>query len=230
MTKSIRKSQSGFTIVEFMIAALIFTLVLLLCSMAIVHVGKLYYKGVITNRTQEAARRVMDDLTASIQFGPAASTPAELVTYGTDVTRSDIIHGATCIGGTRYTYAKNAVLGDTNGTSGAVVFSRHVLWRDRYTGACVPVDLRLATPSTNGQEMLSRGMRIPLFSVGMPASASAPWPLQIRVVYGDEPALFENNGGEMVTGDGGFVLCRGVTVGGQFCAVSPLKTSVEKRL
>lgn len=214
--KKLRSEQSGFTIVEFMIAAAVFSMVILVCAFAIVHVGRMYYKGVITNRTQDAARRVVEDIAAAIQFGPRYSDP-NLFFRTSDLSNDP---KSICIGNNRYTFTSESPQGNGAG------MSPHVLWKDRVNGTNCPVG-DLSSPS-NGMEMLGNNMRLPLFSVTPPTSGLL-WNIQIRVAYGDNVDLFEGNGTETNPEDR-FRFCKGVIAGGQFCAISGFETSVVKRL
>src|SRR5215207_6103202 len=100
-------TEGGFTIVEFMIATMVFSMVLLVCAYAIVHVGRMYYKGVITNRTQDAARRIVEDISAAIQFGPHNTDPGSFFRT-TDLSLSP---KSICIGSNRYTFTTDLALG-----------------------------------------------------------------------------------------------------------------------
>lgn len=215
-----KRNQTGFTMVEFLIATAVFSMVLLLMAYSIVFIGKIYFKGIATNRTQDASRHIVDDVASAIQFGRSDS-PAEFMPNPVDDTADGVTRRAFCLGGVRYSFAVNAVLGDTNGETDGIIYSRHVLWRDPHEGACVPADLRQNRPTTDGQEMLSKGMRLPVFSVARPASADNAWGVSILVAYGDHPDLFT---------DASMTTCKGASGGGQFCAVSRYETSVYKRL
>ncbi len=53
----------GFTIIELLIATTIFSVVLLLAASGLLYIGRLYYKGLTSSATQEAARNIMQELT-----------------------------------------------------------------------------------------------------------------------------------------------------------------------
>ena len=61
-------NQTGFTIVELMIATVIFSMVLLVCSYAIIHAGRMYYKGMIMSKTQDTARKIIDSASDAIKY------------------------------------------------------------------------------------------------------------------------------------------------------------------
>ncbi len=63
-----RRTQSGFTIIEMLIATVVFSLVLLILSFGIIQIGRAYYKGTIQSRTQETARNIIDEISRGIQY------------------------------------------------------------------------------------------------------------------------------------------------------------------
>lgn len=93
-------NQSGFTIVELMIATVVFSLVLLVCSYAIIHVGRMYYKGMVMSRTQDVSKKIVDDVVETIKF------------HGTGTFISD--EGCYIIGSIRYKYSNDRVESDSN--------------------------------------------------------------------------------------------------------------------
>lgn len=84
---SSQKSESGFTIVELMIATVVFSMVLLVCAYAILHVGRMYYKGMVMNRTQDVARRIVDDVADTVKFGTGdySYRPSDCYKFGDTV-------------------------------------------------------------------------------------------------------------------------------------------------
>lgn len=211
-----KRSQSGFTIVELMIATMIFSMVLLLCAFAIVHIGRMYYKGVITNRTQDTARKITDDIVRAIQFG---SKDEGFYKVGLQDENDDESDQSMCLGDIRYTFNKYKSLGDGDNQS------RHVVWKDRINSSegCDPVDLSQEEPTAgrNGVELLGQNMRAVELDV-RGDEASNSWQVTVVVAYGDDEGLFED--------DSNLTVCKGVNAGGQFCAVSSITTTVAKRL
>lgn len=207
----VTRDEAGFTMVELLIATAVFSLVLLICSMAIVQVGRMYYKGVITNRTQDTSRQVIEDIASAIQFG----SETEATQFYESVAPADIggnMVGVICVGGSRYTYVTNRPLGQV----------AHVLWKDPRPGTCTPANVASASLS-GGQELLGTNMRLPTgIAVSQLADSTGRWAVTLRVAYGETVDLFE--GGNPAQP------CRGTNAGGQFCAVSDLSTSVIRRL
>src|SRR3989338_4615433 len=76
------KKDSGFTIIELMIATTVFSLVLLLCTFGLLQVARVYYKGVTGAKVQEALRNVTDNITRVIQFSGGSVVPPPANTTG----------------------------------------------------------------------------------------------------------------------------------------------------
>lgn len=200
--------QSGFTILELMIATIVFSFILLLCATAVVQVGKQYYKGVTINRTQNTARLVAEDVSQAIQFGSKGYSAGS---------------GVQCIGSIRYSYVTDKSLGPDTGQS------RHVLWKDRIAdGApCTSVVLTNAVPSTEGEELLGEDMRLSAFQITPPPAGSVIWNINITVAYGKDDGVFRLISAPS-TYD--YTECAPINVGGQFCATSTISTNAVKRI
>lgn len=219
-------SSAGFTIVELMIATIIFSIILLGATAAIIQVGRMYYKGVIVAQTQETSRRVMDSISRPIQF--AGTTPREVP----PTSIGGIQTGALCIDDQRYTYGINAQVNDTvpNGSySAANHRARHALWQDTLSSAnsaCTALNLTQASPSdgntkagTTGKEVLAQNMRLARFTV---SASGNIWSIDAMVIYGDDDLLLPD--GNNPTG------CGSLAQSAQWCAVSSLNTQVYKRI
>lgn len=193
--------QSGFTIVELMIATTVFSMVMLVCAAAIIYIGKMYYKGSLISRTQETSRDIIEDVAQTVQFGPrGAEQPQQAPEHNG--------YRAYCIGNVRYTYS----------TGVSQSSATPVLWRDRVAGsggACEVAEFN----EPSGVEMLGENMRLPVFTVTV---LNGAWNIDLLVAYGQDLTLF--NGNDPANG------CVSVELGGQFCAVSRNNTTVVKRL
>jgi prepilin-type N-terminal cleavage/methylation domain-containing protein len=222
-------SQTGFTIVELLIATTIFTMVLLIASYAIVHVGKLYYKGLITGRTQDMARQFGDEISQTIQFGPQCDTVQCFMRENTagvpfSSGTQNITVRSRCLGSNRYSYVLEKPMGTGS------LEARHVLWRDRVPDdylTCAPLDLTQVTPSDTftlspGADLLASKMRIPVFNV----TGGSLWNIEFVISHGDSVDLFEAATASVPA----FTRCVGIRASGQFCAVAGYSTTVTKRL
>ncbi len=101
----------GFTIIELLIATVAFSAVLLVITGAIIQFSKIYYKGVVTSKTQEVARSIADEMSRAAQFSktktPVANNPGIVSATGQ----------AWCFGDKRFNY----ILGKRFSTSQPVL-------------------------------------------------------------------------------------------------------------
>lgn len=203
------RSLGGFTIVELMIATTVFSVILLLCATALVQIGRIYYKGVLSGKTQNTARSIMDEIASSIKYsGGNIPTP---------------ISNVLCVGNLRYSFNVDYRLTDTVGDPGnwALIVDK--------PSSCLSGTPRVLTSGGDGpcnppdcRELLSPGMRLSKFNITPPpdGSGSNLYGIDIGVVSGEDELL---NGAH--TGCGA-----ALNAGGQFCAASELTTYVQKRL
>ncbi len=239
--KRLNTNQKGFTILELMIATMVFSVILLGATTALIQIGKLYYKGIISSRTQETARGIVDQLGQQLQFSAGVPTKFDPQPYTTPAPNgiqgtATLKYGAICVGGKRYSYVLNVQV-HSGGTARDNQYSfdstqnqlNHVLWRDDLpaTSPCEPVNLSLATPSSNGgEELLGENMRLSAFDVNCDTSNVCV--LNVGVIYGDNDLLTPTPGGA----DPSSSIpdrCLG-TAGSQWCATTHLTTSVLQRI
>jgi prepilin-type N-terminal cleavage/methylation domain-containing protein len=188
-------SNRGFTIIELLIATVIFAVILLVITGAIIQFSRIYYKGTVTSRTQEVARTAINDISQNIQFG-SGTVPSITPLPSGDTAFHYITVGTKC-----YSYQANT----------QVSTSQHALVVT--DGAC-PV---LAAFPANGTELLGENMQL----VGLSISTSGSlYTVQVHVVYGDSNDFQDSTKKS----------CKAIILGGQFCAVAELKTTVVKRI
>lgn len=223
--KSLNNSQ-GFTLVELLIATTVFSVILLVAAAALIQVGRMYYKGVITSKTQNVARSVTDDVSRSIQFSSGNLTTAS--------SGSNPLIQAICSGNTRFTYVVGAQV-DNNAVSGTYNQDnrtmRHVLWQDEIGTEQCGNDLpnllldnpyaEAANSDRNGRELLENGMRLQTFSVQPQSGSSDSFNVDIGVIYYADKDLLDDFNNPTA--------CKGSLVGGQWCAISNLNTVVYSR-
>ncbi len=204
--------QAGFTIVELLIASAVFSVVLLLCAAAMLQIGRIYYKGVTTIRTQETARNIIEDISRGIQFA------------GGDIIVQTVPRGdryVVCVGDARY----SIVLARQRRTSPDAAMNQveHVLVRDQ-PPVCSAADSPLENPAdgaaTGAQEMVPENMRLAKLEIAQQADNT--YAVTVRVVSGEDDLLHNATEEDAA--------CKLGQSGGQFCAVSELRTVVHKRL
>lgn len=184
-----------------MLAMAVFSLVLVAAAAGLIQVGRVYYKSVITTRTQDTARAVIDEVSRSIQFSgdePRIVTDAEG-------------NSTVCTGGNRYT----ANVGQQAGEG-----SDPALFKDDSPLGC---DNSVSLAS-DGIELLGNNMSITRFEV-LPITGSVDrYEVFVWIAYGDDDVL------ETDPNDSTRRICRTVSLGGEFCAISELSTVVSRRI
>ena len=228
--RRINKKDKGFTIIELVFATAVFSTILLVCLAALIQIGKMYYKGVTTTQTQEAARAIMDDISQSIQFSGSGMKIPTYVAASSDVPASESSLGFFCVGNTRYTYAIDRMVESTNNQPQKQQL--HGLWADE-PGVCAasstvgPADLLSAQPSNasyKGRELLGEHMRLTKISLNPVDSAGSVWVVKLQVAYGDEDLLVVD------PTDTSRKLCKYGQSGTEFCATSEISSVIKRRI
>lgn len=207
--RSLKRQNSGFTIIELLIATAVFSTILLLCAFALLQIGRTYYKGVTSNKTQEASRSIIDEISRAVQF--SGDDPV------TSVTETSGSKGF-CLSGKLFSYkldqqvTDGAPDPDQNKGNHALLVSP--------AGACSgsTAALNVDGPTGEYRELLPEHMRLNKLSITQ-VGTSKLYTITIRVVYGDNDVLNDAHD-----------TCQEVRVGTQFCAVSELTTTVQKRI
>lgn len=156
-------SNSGFTLVELMIASAVFGTVLLLITIAVMQIGRTYFKGITSTRTQEAARSITDEVAQALQFG--SGDPV-------------IVPGMVCSGGKKFSYQIDQ---QVVGGSGNALKMVEVTNCDGQTP-------NMAV----GREMLGNRMRLADFNVAPLSATNDLYEVRVRVVTGDNEVLTPN--------------------------------------
>lgn len=214
-----RTNQKGFTIIELMFATVAFSVVLLGATIATTQIGRLYYKAVITSRTQQTARMIIETVSQPVQFGGInirQSSPAVQ-------TISGVPTGAICAGNKRYTYGINAQVDPSVTGYTADHKAKHAMYEDQLSTdstPCTPLDL--TQNLSGGKDLVPPNMRLSRFDVTPPAPGTDIWGFDLVLIYGIDDLLVPN--GSAPTG------CTGAPEGSQWCATATLMTKVFKRV
>ncbi len=205
LRKATHRSQSGFTILELLIASMIFSTILLLCTYGIIQIGNTYYRGGALVRTQNANRKAVDSLSSAIQYGGNDIVPA--VPSGSV---AEILVGATttdvktvCVGNLRLRFKTNKYVGQ--GEEDWAILSDQ-------EGATCTVG---STLRGDGKELLGQGMRITELKI---TKLSSNYSIKLAIAFGSND-LIDNDTG----------LCKS-GAGSQFCATSVFETTVQRRV
>lgn len=218
--------QAGFTIVELMIATLVFSTILVVITFGVINFSSAYYKGINSSTTQDTARSVIDTVAQAIQFsGSVPQIPAPGA-------------NSICIGNQQFVFnlGKELLLSTDHGLA-------------QITGGSCS-----ATP-TGGTELLDSRMRLIRFAVDQPKNPDGSavftdqsiWNVTIAIAYGDNDLLCDSSVGVSAAGGcagtaatiadpdivtaaaAGDLHCKSVT-GSQFCDIVALSTTVNRRI
>lgn len=204
----VKINNKGFTIIELMVATAAFSVILLIASVSVIQIGKLYYRSILQSRTQETVRKISDEISQSIQFANGTK-------------RNSSNPNQFCIGDTRYSYTINQTVVDDS-TIGLR------LERINPVGDCATT---LATAPA--KELLANGMRVILFDVTPVAGTSdKSYKIAIKVASGDNELLtsYTDAGIAIPAVTPQDTTCKSGIAGSNFCAVAELDSIVKKRL
>ncbi len=163
-----RINSQGFTIIELLIATVVFSVVLLIASTAIIGLSRQFYKGLNKSKTQEVARSISEEIAKNIQYSKVAPMtlpggPAGTTTW--------------CIANTRYAFMPGVQLG--NGTDAVLLRSEGCTTTDS------PWDR-----DANETELIGEGMRLSAFEITSDAQQKV-YVIRIKVASGTDD-LFDN--------------------------------------
>lgn len=198
-------NQKGFTIVELMIATMVFSVILVLVTMGIIQVSRTYYKGINEANTQDTARSIMETIGQAIQFSGGTVTALKTPEQPGSMQ-------AFCVGNTQFSYNLGTQL--VTGTPGSGQ-SNSVL-RQNTVANCNAG----SAPLTTGQELMAPNMRLAELTVDAVPGGLA-YKIHVKVAYGDSDLLNNPTAPS--------ALCKGSN-GSQFCSVSDISTTVYKRV
>lgn len=222
-----KKSQSGFTIVELLVATSVFSLVMLGAAATILQVTRLYYKGIISSRTQTDARNLLENISRPIQlerqtiFGPKSVSTTSTGSYPVNVM---------CIGNTRFTYVVGLEKDESVQIDESKTKIAHAIWKNQVDN---PQQCETNVPNltdsnlSNGVDMLGQHMRLSKFEVDENSSVPGLWNINIDVLYGDRDLMLPQQS------PASFVMpasCNGAVAGSQWCAKASYSTKVYKRV
>lgn len=228
---STRENTQGFTIVELMIATLVFSTILLVITVGVLKFTSAYYKGVNASATQSTARTIADTVGQAVQFGTPAVTESSTTPGPLYVSANKT--GLFCAGGYAFVYSHTQYTGLAPSLTNAGVYMMKMP-----TGAC---DIATIPSLTGGQEMLSKGMRVTDIRL-VENGTSGVYSFNVTVAYGDSDLLCIVGDATAGCGTGGAtpsdlqlrgqntkVSCR-TGAGNEYCAVVTLNTSIKKRV
>ncbi|MHB1865528.1 MAG: prepilin-type N-terminal cleavage/methylation domain-containing protein [Candidatus Saccharimonadales bacterium] len=225
-------NQSGFTIIELMIATAVFTVILIITTTTLIGISETYIKGSVEGQTQQTARTVLSDISSDIQLNNPNINISDL---STNNKLPDEFYF--CIGNDVYAYQLDQVVSSNNW---ALV---------RYTAGCPNSPPSNPLNNPEAEELLSANERLGELSIAPVTSAGNAiigYTIQVEVGYGNN-----TNGNSLINDKTnpqwnppppeplspnkgyGYVdypyQCQGGT-DSSFCAVSTLTTTVSSRI
>jgi prepilin-type N-terminal cleavage/methylation domain-containing protein len=209
----------GFTIIELLIAMSVFSVVLMMVTVAIMQISKVYYKGVTETNTQSTARGIMDTITQAIQFngGTVTATPGA---PGNPAPGGSYDF---CVNNQEFSYRPGYQLIDN---SPGTHQTNHSLVVRTVSGCSSPTGQNLSAGGVTGRELMAPNMR--LSSMVVQNLGNNLYKVQVRVVYGDDTLLISPSGNSNAAAAPD-AACRG-GAGQQFCSVSDLSAIVISRV
>jgi len=224
---TILKEQSGFTIVELMIATLVFSVILVVITVGVLHFTSSYYKGVNSSTTQTTAQNAIDTISQAIQFSASG-------TAGTDTAPS----GVFCAGSRMFLYSLGVQYqGATPSSSNWGLY----MFPNPHTSNCTTSGIG---SFAGGTELLASGMRVTNVSLTTVNATKNLWQLSLTIVYGDSDLLCNSKLSGTTRGScqqtaatysvtdtvsGDDVTCKS-QIGSQFCSVAALSTVAQQRI
>lgn len=221
------RNQRGFTIVEFMIATAVFSMVLLVVTAAILYMSRSYQKSVYASNTQAATRNLVDTLSQAIKFS------SDQIIMTSDTATNP---GRICAGNRQFLYEVGRQL---DGSSAGTSTRNAIVTRLDATGTCPLENITTALSATGSpKELLGKGMR--LVKLRIDDTNPPMFTVIARVAYGDDDLLCSpsvanscDQGAATLTftdlSTRGDLICRPGR-GAEFCHVSELSTTVYRRL
>jgi prepilin-type N-terminal cleavage/methylation domain-containing protein len=220
-------NSRGFTILELTIASSVFAVILLVIAAGVIAFTRQYYKGIVTTKTQAAARAIMSEVNQSLEFSRTANF--------------DLAAGSTegfCVDNKLFSYIIGRQIKDgtsvnaDKGPHGFVVDSSAPLCSD----TTAPTIAAAFSAGDGQRELLGDNMRLSVLSIEQ--GDNNLYTVHVRVIYGDAEVLVDDTGTALTAAsaaglsedDWASVKCSPDKANSEFCAISDLTTTVQKRL
>lgn len=220
--------QLGFTLIELMIATVIFAIILTVMVTAFVQVGRIFYKGVSVSSTQNAARSVISNISSDLVSAKTYSCTNEAGTPGNTCVYNGNVHYF-CVGLHRYAYKldnpKQKVTGD-DVTNPSSTNPKGVVQSVIPNGCPDPNSI----PGTNTRQLLGPDMQLNNFEE---KCANSFCTIRIHIIfYGADPNVFTSstnpNDPARAINDAD-ATCSGNLLSTQFCTATDMTTSINMR-
>ncbi len=188
---------------ELMIAMTVFTILLMICLVTFLQIGRVFSKGVNMTLVQEDARNITSSITSDIQFYNKPFTPVV-------ITSTDHQTKYFCIGNHEYKFLLGAHVGY------GAAFG---LKRTDISGSCPD-----PAGDTSGAEMAGNSMQLNNLTVSCPNGLCT---VTINLVfYGVDNTVFESPSGSTPAYKAADAQCTGALAGSQYCATANYSSTV----
>jgi prepilin-type N-terminal cleavage/methylation domain-containing protein len=219
-----QSSSTGFTIIELLIATTIFSIVLVVIVSSFLQVGRMFYKGVSVNNTNESTRNLVDSIANDARL--STFTPG-----GAD--SSDPSKLFFCIGAHRYTYKLNTQVKANDISTSASTMGAGIVQDTAGGSSCLDPT---HNPGINPSQVLGPDMRLNALSVTKNTTGTSVMIHAHVIFYGVDKTVFSSSIHPNDTAtdhtaalNDPSAYCSGNLLSTQFCAVSDIGTSVTLR-
>jgi len=216
MSMKIKHQQSGFTIVELMVATVVFSIVLIVILASFLQVGRMFYKGISFANTNESARSVTESIAVDIRFSQSfTNCDPSICNYPSRPNTRTF-----CVGSHRYTYTlyeKVTTANMNNGYSG--------VQRTDINGVCSPSP---AAGGTATVQLLGPDMQLNRFDLSGCTGEMCRVAIHI-IFYGADSNVFGSFSQPGTPLQAPDAYCSGNSLDTQFCATATLNTTIATR-
>lgn len=217
-------NQDGFTIIELLIAATVFSVVLVILIYSFVQISRVYIKGYVSSEVQNTNRAIEDQIVQYVQDSGAANSvyiPPATIPGGVGYPLSAGSVYWFCVSGSQFSYMYNSILAPGNDV---FLFQQGV----PCSTSAPPVSI-FTSPPPGSKELLSNDMQLlaPSNRAGIiqPVvinSHSTPlYTVSINLQYG--------NTSSYTLSPSGIYNCNSLSAGGAFCSNSTITSTAEQR-
>lgn len=220
-----KKNQQGFTVLELIIATVIFSVIMLLSSGAMIKLSQQFQKGFTQSQTQETARNMGEAIARNIQY--SSMPPRQLWPKPAN---PDALEQVWCIADKRYIFIRGKQLGPDPKTQTPSVAVRLNEGCGGIIGS--PAGYK---PKAGDEELAGQDMRLADFRIEQGFNDRI-WSVRLRLVKGDDdlvcsPGTPGDCGASASTGAPAKpdLLCDAVK-GSPYCGTSDYSMIVVRRL
>jgi prepilin-type N-terminal cleavage/methylation domain-containing protein len=217
--------QAGFTIIELLIATLVFSLILFALTYGLLQITNNYYDGIVLDKTRNATNGVIDNISQGLQLdGPYLSLGSI-----TSPSHPGVTIAGFCIGQVEYSYLIGYELASTFDSVNLTSPQVFVENTDADCNQSTTIE-DVAAGGQAGVELMAPETRLIAFSIA-PENALdglSPYQVTVTALYGNTSAIAGEPSGPPYTLPGPTAACSG-GFGLQFCAISEISTYVVQR-